>query len=68
VNAPLHPGRPRSAELNEAILQSALEVMLERGYHGTTLSEIARRARVGTPAIYRRWPTKAAMALELFIR
>ncbi len=42
--------------------------MIERGYHGTTLSEIARRARVGTPAIYRRWPTKAAMALELFIR
>jgi AcrR family transcriptional regulator len=68
VNAPLHPGRPRSAELNQAILQSALEVMIERGYHGTTLSEIARRARVGTPAIYRRWPTKAAMALDLFIR
>jgi AcrR family transcriptional regulator len=42
--------------------------MLERGYHGASFSEIARRAGVGTPALYRRWPTKAAIAMDLFER
>jgi AcrR family transcriptional regulator len=42
--------------------------MLERGYHNTTLTEIARRAGVGTPAIYRRWPTKAELAMDLMVR
>jgi AcrR family transcriptional regulator len=42
--------------------------MIERGYHAATLTEIARRAHVGTPAIYRRWPTKALLALEIVVR
>jgi AcrR family transcriptional regulator len=54
--------------LDEALLQSALEVMLERGYNTTTFTEIARRAGVRTPAIYRRWPTKAALAIEIVVR
>jgi AcrR family transcriptional regulator len=29
---------------------------------------VARRAGVGTPAIYRRWPTKAALAVDVFVR
>jgi AcrR family transcriptional regulator len=41
--------------------------MLERGYLATSISEIARRAGVGTPAIYRRWPNKAAIAIDLFV-
>lgn len=61
-------GRPRDARLDEACYRSALEVMLERGYHAATFSEIARRAGVGTPALYRRWPTKAAIAMDLFER
>jgi AcrR family transcriptional regulator len=66
--AQTHPGRPRDARLDEALLASALEVFLERGYSATTFSEVARRAGVGTPAIYRRWPNKAAMAIDLFYR
>jgi AcrR family transcriptional regulator len=52
--------------LDEALFRCALEVMLERGYHATTFTEIARRAGVGTPAIYRRWPTKAALGIDIF--
>src|SRR2546427_10093918 len=62
------PGRPRDQHLDDALLQAGLAVMLERGYHGATLTEIARRAGVGTPAIYRRWPTKAAMAIDITVR
>jgi AcrR family transcriptional regulator len=42
--------------------------MLERGYHAASFSEIARRAGVGTPVLYRRWSTKAAIAMDLFER
>jgi len=63
-----HAGRPRDARIDDAIMRAALEVFLERGYVGTSLSEVARRARVGTPAIYRRWPTKAALAIDVVVQ
>jgi AcrR family transcriptional regulator len=63
-----HAGRPRDARLDEACYRCAREVMLERGYHAATFSEIARRAGVGTPAIYRRWATKSALAIDIFLR
>jgi AcrR family transcriptional regulator len=65
---PRHAGRPRDVRLDEACYRCALEVMLERGYHATTFTEIARRAGLRTPALYRRWPTKAAIAMDLFER
>lgn len=65
---PGHPGRPRDPRLDDALLSAALGAFLELGYHATTFSEIARRAGAGTPAIYRRWPTKAAMAIDVVVR
>jgi AcrR family transcriptional regulator len=65
---PNHAGRPRDARLDDAIMRSALAVFLERGYLATSLSEVARRAGVGTPAIYRRWRTKAALAIDVVVR
>ena len=59
------PGRPRDRRLDEALLEAGLEVFLEAGYSDASLAEIARRAGVGTPAIYRRWPTKADMAIDI---
>jgi AcrR family transcriptional regulator len=50
------------------LLEAGLEVFLESGYSAASLAEIARRAGVGTPAIYRRWPTKAAMAMSIIER
>jgi AcrR family transcriptional regulator len=66
--APRHAGRPRDQRLDQAIYRAALEVCLQRGYHATTFTEVARRARVGTPAVYRRWPSKAAMAIDIYER
>jgi AcrR family transcriptional regulator len=65
---PRRPGRPRQSRLDEALLDAGLAVILERGYHGASLAEIARRAGAGTPAIYRRWPTKAELAMDLVVR
>jgi AcrR family transcriptional regulator len=59
-----HPGRPRDPRVDDALLRAGLEVFLSSGYHAATLTEIARRAKVSKPAIYRRWPTKADMAVD----
>jgi AcrR family transcriptional regulator len=60
-----HPGRPRDPNLDKALFEAAKEVFFERGYQAASLAEIGRRAGVGTPAIYRRWATKAALAIDL---
>jgi AcrR family transcriptional regulator len=61
-------GRPRNPGIDDAVLRAALEVFVARGYHQSSLSAIARRAGVRTPAIYRRWRTKAALALDVYSR
>jgi AcrR family transcriptional regulator len=68
TDEPRRPGRPRDPRLDEALLECGLAVILERGYHAATVTEIARRAGVGTPAIYRRWPTKVEFAMDLVVR
>lgn len=40
------------------------ELLIEAGYQGTTVVAIARRAGVGAPTIYRRWPTKESLIEE----
>jgi AcrR family transcriptional regulator len=59
------PGRPRDPRLDDALLEAGLAVFLESGYSAASLTKIARRAGVGTPAIYRRWPTKADLAMAI---
>jgi AcrR family transcriptional regulator len=59
------PGRPRDPRLDDAILEAGLAVFLESGYGSASLTEIARRAGIGTPAIYRRWPTKTDLAIAI---
>lgn len=58
-----NPGR-FDPSLDAAILEAALEAVGERGYDRMTMDEVASRARVGKAAIYRRWPSKAAVVAE----
>jgi AcrR family transcriptional regulator len=46
-----------------AILRAALEGLAEFGYDRLTMDDIAARAHVGKAAIYRRWPSKAAVVV-----
>jgi len=56
--------RPRSAESHAAILQAALDLVVEGGLRGTTIEGIAARAGVGKATIYRRWKTKEELFTE----
>lgn len=51
-------GRPRDPAKDVAVLTAVRELLVEVGYQGTTVLAVARRAGVGAPTIYRRWPTK----------
>jgi AcrR family transcriptional regulator len=60
-------GRPRSRKAEAAILKATRELLAEEGLTAMTIEEIAGRAGVGKASIYRRWPNKAALALDAFI-
>ncbi|CDO05526.1 TetR family transcriptional regulator [Mycolicibacterium cosmeticum] len=54
-------GRPRDPAKDAAVLRATRELLVEAGYQGTTMVAIAKRAGVGAPTLYRRWPTKEAL-------
>jgi AcrR family transcriptional regulator len=58
------PGRPRSAKAHRAILDAALALLFEHGYHGLSVEAVAARAGVGKTTIYRRWPSKQELVIE----
>src|SRR4029453_556993 len=59
-------GRPRSEEAHRAILDAALELLVEVGYSGLTVEGIASCAGVGKATIYRRWASKLPLVIEAF--
>jgi TetR/AcrR family transcriptional regulator, repressor of fatR-cypB operon len=50
----------------QAILDAALGLFVERGYHGTAVPEVAARAGVGAGTIYRYFASKEALVNELY--
>ncbi|MFY9917842.1 MAG: helix-turn-helix domain-containing protein [Mycobacterium sp.] len=59
----------RAPDLGDRILDAAASCVLAYGVDRVTLAEIARRAGVSRPTIYRRWPdTRALLAALLTTR
>ncbi len=58
-------GRPRSDRAHRAILDAARAELVEHGFSRFRLEHVAARAGVGKATIYRRWPSKEALAQEL---
>jgi AcrR family transcriptional regulator len=56
------PGRPRSEQVDDAILAAARAELAARGYARMTVDAVAARAGVSKPTIYLRHPTKAELA------
>lgn len=59
-------GRPRSAGVDEALLDATLVLAGEVGISGMSMDELAHRAGVSKATIYRRWPSKEALVLDAF--
>lgn len=47
----------RSARVEDAVAQAALDHLLEAGYQGLTIRGVAQAAGVAETTVYRRWPT-----------
>jgi AcrR family transcriptional regulator len=52
------PGRPRSAEADEAINAKTLELLATEGLRGLSVERVAEAAGVGKTTVYRRFPSK----------
>jgi AcrR family transcriptional regulator len=58
-------GRPRDPELDRAILAAAEQQLGEAGYAGMSLESVAAAAGTTVPAVRRRFPGKASMAVAV---
>jgi AcrR family transcriptional regulator len=58
------PGRPRTAGVDEALLEATLQLAGEVGINGMSMDDLAERAGVSKTTIYRRWRSKEALVLD----
>lgn len=56
-------GRPRSPEVDEAILDAAVEAFVDSGLDGFSVDDVAARAGVGKATIYRRYACKVDLVI-----
>lgn len=61
-------GRPRSDRAHRAILDAFLQQLVTDGFADLRLEHVAAQAGVGKATIYRRWPSKEALALDLLMQ
>jgi AcrR family transcriptional regulator len=57
-------GRPRDPNLDSVILTAALELFIAHGIAGMSIEQVAKRAGVGKPTVYRRWSTKERLVAD----
>ncbi|MGW5363200.1 TetR/AcrR family transcriptional regulator [Actinopolymorpha pittospori] len=57
----------RTARSRETILRAALDLCAEQSYGSVTMEAIAARARVGKPTLYRWWPSKGVLYLDVML-
>jgi AcrR family transcriptional regulator len=59
------PGRPRSAQVDEAIIEAVLDLLAEgTTVEALTIEAVAARAGVGKATIYRRWSGKEELLVD----
>ncbi len=57
-----------TGRIDAAILDAAAECVLAFGVRRTSLSDVARRAGVSRPTVYRRWPDLTALVADVMTR
>src|SRR5689334_12042353 len=62
---PAPPPRRRSERSRVAIVNATRELLLERGFDGTSIEAVAARAGVGKQTIYRWWPSRPTLVADV---
>src|SRR5213594_3486124 len=62
-----HKGRPPSemAASHTAIMDTVYALLQEKSVRDLTMEEVAKTAKVGKPALYKWWPSKATLVLAM---
>src|SRR6478736_6442098 len=58
------PGRPREQRADNAIIEAALQLFAEEGYHSMSVEAVAAKAEVSKATIYRRWAGKRELVID----
>lgn len=61
------PGRPRSQRARRAVLDAARALFDEGGYAAATVEAIADRSGVAKTTIYRSWPNRASLLVDVLV-
>lgn len=59
--------RPRSEQRHKAILETAMDLVIELGFRAVSVESLAAKTGVAKTTIYRRWPNKAAVVMDGFM-
>src|ERR1700731_4873639 len=64
---PRRKGRPplQTAASHAAIVDAVYALLQEKSVRDLTIEEVAKRAKVGKPTLYKWWPTKATLVLAM---
>jgi len=65
---PAPRGRRRSEHVGRAVLEATRALITEGGYSAATIEAISARSGVAKTSIYRRWPNRATIVVELLMR
>jgi AcrR family transcriptional regulator len=58
---------PRKTRVRNDVLSAAREILQHDGYAGLTMERVAAESGVAKTTLYRRWPTKAALCMALYL-
>jgi AcrR family transcriptional regulator len=57
------PGRPFDASIEADLLHATQILLSEEGFERLTVDAVAKRCKASKATIYRRWPSKVALAV-----
>ena len=60
---PRVPGRPLDAGIEADLLRATQDLLIEQGFERLTVDAVAKRCSASKATIYRRWPSKVALAV-----
>jgi len=58
---------PRATRVRNDVLGAATQILRSDGYAGLTMERVAAASGVAKTTLYRRWPTKAALCMDLYL-
>lgn len=66
IHAPMRTTKAQQAKSHRLIIQTAVDLMTQHGFEGTTMKQIARAANLGDATIYKYFPTKERLVTAYF--